>query len=775
MRALALLILLCAPVARAGDDASAKALARVRAEEAKLREKTQRQLEAQEYKGEAAKKAMKALDRYNNMPDWRIFSKADAEGDAARSKLEYQAAREKADAVQGEYLDVGREYIRAENDFKNATGGYYNEQQYNHVREEIKLTPAAGGPSEPVTGEQAQQEAMNLQKLAAGGKASTAELAARGQNLGRIGDDLMAQTLASNFGAAGAAARAGAAGGGGESAPGASGGGPGGAGVAAAGGIGYGRAAPPPDALSVDKAILLSRPSGGQAVPPADRFLSAGTERLSANDPHGALKAAEAALKDDPKNSKAWGLKAAALNQMRRFGEAELAAKKAVEYDRGNAQAYRDLTWAQLHNGKAEDAEASATRMIFLDPENPEGYLLRAFAYEMKGDRARMLADLERAAALDPRYANHLAHARAGTRLFDPSSPDTDGLLGALAPPPPPRSKGLLWVGGLLLGVAALASLSRSLPSLLDRLKEARRVGPSVQAEPRTTAAAAVRPVPKAPEEGLLAEKYRLSRVAGRGGMGQVWEAVDVTLERVVAIKEMSPELASDPALRGLYLKEARTIATLRHPNIVEIYEILDLPPNLYLVFEWVAGKTVAQVLVEKRRLPLETVKAVLSPVCEALAFAHERGVVHRDLKPSNVMVTGDGHVKLMDFGIARSTGDVASPATAAAAPRAPAAAMARTRTVAGTPGYRPPDAEQGIVTPAFDVYCLGICLYEMLAGELPYGADGWAPGKSFAPLHKAVAGLPEAVDDILARALDPDPATRLKDARALKGALLRL
>ncbi|TPW18531.1 MAG: serine/threonine protein kinase, bacterial, partial [Elusimicrobia bacterium] len=386
----------------------------------------------------------------------------------------------------------------------------------------------------------------------------------------------------------------------------------------------YGRAAPPPDALRVDKAILLSQqPAGGQKNPASSRFLSAGAERLSAGDPANALAAAEAALKEDPRNAKAWGLKAAALNQMRRFGEAELAAKKATELDRGNTQAFRDLAWAQLHNGKADEAEASANQMIFLDPENPEGYLLRAFAHEMRGDRAKMLADLERAAARDPKYLNHLAHARAGHRLFDPQSPDTDGLLNALAPPPPPKSNALIWLGVALLGAAGLGGLGRFLHPMLAGLLNRRRTGPGV----RDPSAHSTVPNPSRPaqpaEEGLLADKYRLRRVAGRGGMSQVWEALDTTLERVVAVKEMAPELAADPALRVLYAKEARTIATLRHPNIVEIYEILDLPPHLYLVFEWVSGKTVAQVLIEKKRLPLDSVKAVMAPVCEALAFAH--------------------------------------------------------------------------------------------------------------------------------------------------------
>lgn len=775
MRSLALLLLLAAPAARAADDAQAKALARVREEEAKLREKSLRSQQAQEKKSEAARRATEAVSRYNNLPDWRVFSKADAEGDAARAKVQFQMARDQAGTAQGEYVEVGRGYINAENAYRSASGGFYNEQQYNHVREEIKYGSGPTGPSEgPASSEHAQQEAANLQKLAASGKLSAGELAARGQNLGKMGDDIMAQALSSNFGAMG-----GPGGAKGASAESASGGGAGGGGgyqAAATGSVGYGRAAPPSDALRVDKAILLSQqPLDGARGGASGRFTSAGAERLSSNDPRGALAAAEAALKADPRNSKAWGLKAAALNSMRRFGDAELAAKRAVDLDRGNAQAYRDLAWAQLHNGKPDDAEASATRMIFLEPENAEGYLLRAFAYELKGDRARMLADLRRAAALDPKYANHLAHAQAGTRLFDPNAPDSEGLLDALAPPPPPRSNALIWVGGLLLGLAGLAGVGRSVPALLARWKDSQRTGPSVR-DPSLSVRPTAAALPPA-EEGLLADKYRLRRVAGRGGMGQVWEAVDTTLERLVAVKEMSPDLAKDPALRVLYAQEARTIATLRHPNIVEIYEILDLPPQLYLVFEWVSGKTVAQVLIEKKLLPFDAVKAVLSPVCEALAFAHERGVVHRDLKPANVMVSADGHVKLMDFGIARALGEVAAAATASPAPvaKAPAAAMARTRTVAGTPGYRPPDAELGLVTPGFDVYCLGICLYEMLAGELPFGVEGWLPGKSYVPLSTKVPGLPPALDELLARALEPEQAKRLTDARAFKAALLRL
>ncbi|MDE2292221.1 MAG: serine/threonine protein kinase, partial [Elusimicrobia bacterium] len=260
---------------------------------------------------------------------------------------------------------------------------------------------------------------------------------------------------------------------------------------------------------------------------------------------------------------------------------------------------------------------------------------------------------------------------------------------------------------------------------------------------------------------------------AGRGGMGRVWEAVDATLQRPVAIKEMSPDLAADPALRELYLKEARTLATLRHPNIVEIFEILDTPPSLYLALEWVNGKTLQHVLAERRRLAYETARGVLEPVCDALAAAHAMGIVHRDLKPSNIMIGADGRVKLMDFGIARSLGDSGSAAAPVTGGPVSPLTAARTRTLAGTPAYRPPEAVQGLITPAFDVFSLGVCLYEALTGELPFGTEGLSPARpTFTPVSALITGLPPGVDALLARLLEPDVAKRIPDAAAAKAAL---
>ena len=756
MRSLLVLAVLAAPLM--ADQAAQEALARVRAAEQAMRESQSEASTAAERKSAAAKRALEAKTDAEGTP-FMIFGimKGIAEDKAASSKARYDAARKAESEAASAFVKDGQEYVQAEDAYRKATGNYYNESQYQAVREQIATASSAGsGPEEPADPMAAQKEAAKVHKALQSGNLTTAELAAKGADLSKMGDSLIAQTLDAKYTppAGGAAAfTAGA---------------PHPEGVSRT--VAYGRAAPPPDALRDDKAILLRSPAQTPRSVSSGRFASAGGDRLSGGDSSGALRAAEAALKEDPGNAKAWVLKATALNRLRRFKEAEEAARRAAELDKTDPQAWRELAWAQLHNGKAADAESSATRMIFLDPDNPEAYLLRALAFEEQGMRDKMLADLERAAALDPRFRNHLLRARAGYKLFDPENTDTEDLLNALAPPPVRKSNPFTWLGAFFFLMAALAYAARRLAPLLSR--KTAPPAPGKAAVPERPAA----PGPAAAQEkGLLAGKYRLDQVAGRGGMGRVWAAWDTSLDRQVALKEMAPELAGDPALRELYLKEARTLAALHHPNIVEIFEIVEQPPQVYLVFEWVSGKTLGQLLAEKGSIPLETARAILAPVCEALAEAHAKGVVHRDLKPANIMVTGDGRVKLMDFGIARELGGAGAGAPDAAAGPDPVKAV-RTRTVAGTPAYRPPDALEGVITPAFDVFSLGVCLYECLTGRLPFGTAGCpAQGASWERISASRPEVPEALDDILVRALEPAAHKRLKDARAFKAALSRV
>jgi serine/threonine protein kinase len=253
---------------------------------------------------------------------------------------------------------------------------------------------------------------------------------------------------------------------------------------------------------------------------------------------------------------------------------------------------------------------------------------------------------------------------------------------------------------------------------------------------------------------GLLGGRYRLERVLGRGGMGEVWLGHDVTLGRPVAVKSLPASRGGADARRQMR-GEALAVAAARHPGIVEIHELVEGDEGLFLVFEHLEGRTLRDVLHEKSRLPAAEACRILGQVCEALGFAHEKGLVHRDLKPGNIMLLPDGRVKLLDFGIA----------TAGWQPGEPGA---------GTPVYMAPEAERGEAGPAADVYALGVCLYEMLVGHRPFSAQATDAHKRAGPPRPGAAapGVPPVLDELVRRAMSYSPSGRPPTA-ALFGAVL--
>ncbi|MBI5242750.1 MAG: serine/threonine protein kinase, partial [Elusimicrobia bacterium] len=256
---------------------------------------------------------------------------------------------------------------------------------------------------------------------------------------------------------------------------------------------------------------------------------------------------------------------------------------------------------------------------------------------------------------------------------------------------------------------------------------------------------------------GRIPTGYRIIRQIGSGGMGAVYEAEDVSLQRLVAIKRMRDEIRLDPRECERFLAEARTVAKLKHENIIEIYHIIENEGEVYLVFELLDGRTLDGLLCERRRLPLDYVRAALRQICAALGYAHERGVIHRDLKPSNIMITKEGRVKVMDFGVARQTQDAMN-------------RLSMTGAVAGTPPYMAPESETGVIRKESDLYSLAILLYETLCGELPFSGTGAGIlltklNMSYEPLSRRVQGLPPGIDAFFARALHSDPERRPRTA----------
>lgn len=223
---------------------------------------------------------------------------------------------------------------------------------------------------------------------------------------------------------------------------------------------------------------------------------------------------------------------------------------------------------------------------------------------------------------------------------------------------------------------------------------------------------------------------YTIESTLGTGGMGIVYLARDTRLQRPVAIKLLKPALVSDPARKTRFLREARAAAAISHPAIAQVYDIDEVDGTTFIAMEYIDGRTIGR-LIRDGELDLIGAVEIAHQVAEGLAKAHDSGIIHRDIKSDNIMVTKDGHAKLLDFGLAKLLESDTGTEPAAAAP----GDITRTKTqdstqtmpgsVMGTTYYMSPEQARGqALGPASDIFSFGIVLYEMVAGERPFKGD---------------------------------------------------
>jgi serine/threonine-protein kinase len=263
---------------------------------------------------------------------------------------------------------------------------------------------------------------------------------------------------------------------------------------------------------------------------------------------------------------------------------------------------------------------------------------------------------------------------------------------------------------------------------------------------------------------GRTIHTYRIEELLGEGGMGTVYRAVDTVLGRDVALKVLHPALVRQASFLERFRSEARVLARLNHPNVAVLHNFLEVDDDLVMVMEYVEGLNLDALLRRRGKLTPAEALPLVRQALEGLHHAHRRGILHRDLKPANLMVTPDGQVKVMDFGIAKVAG---------------AQRLTQANHLVGTLEYLAPEQVRGEEpSPASDLYAVGVLLYELLTGRVPFAGtsdytlmDRILREKPTAPI-KLNAALPKALDEVLRRSLDKNPADRYPDARALSAAL---
>ncbi len=263
----------------------------------------------------------------------------------------------------------------------------------------------------------------------------------------------------------------------------------------------------------------------------------------------------------------------------------------------------------------------------------------------------------------------------------------------------------------------------------------------------------------------IINERYRINRELGRGGMAVVYDATDLLLDRQVALKMLKEEYASDDDFIERLKLEARAVARINHPNVVNIYDISQQEGSYYLVMENIAGKNLKDIISRRGKIPVIEALDVASQICSALMVAHKNNIVHCDIKPHNIIITPLNQVKVTDFGIARAVSSSTKHEV--------------TSSIEGSAHYFSPEQAQGAeITPLSDIYSLGVVLYEMLTGQLPFTGKT-AVNVALKHIKEKPENIklreenvPEEVENVIMTALAKNPQDRYQNAQKMRDAI---
>lgn len=465
-----------------------------------------------------------------------------------------------------------------------------------------------------------------------------------------------------------------------------------------------------------------------------------------------ALRYVNKAIEKDPSNLDSYIERANIYNLMGNYSDAISDATFVLRHDPNNIFALNIRAWALYRQGEFDKATLDTSKAIDIKPTFADAMFLRALIYEKQNRYDDMLRDLEKASRLNPAYTSYFKDAVTAYSYRAPNfmnyyernksifnNLNSDSISGFSIK----RFSIILIftiVGGVLIGVSLLHMLSpritRSTAASSSSISVSDTLSPNIF------------------YEGVATGKYKVLKKIGQGGMGTVYLALDQSLGREVAIKKMNEDIKMNEREKQRFLEEARTVAMLHHPNIIEIYTIFEEKGDIYLVFEYIAGKSLDKKLEESVRMPFFEVRPLIIDIAKALKYAHSKNVIHRDLKLSNVMISKDGIIKVTDFGLAKVVRE--------------AKARYSSSEVVGSPAYMAPEQDLGIFLKESDLYSLGVCLYEMLSGDLPFSGPDYhyqKERKLYTPLSHIVAGLPKDTDRIVSKLLEPDPQYRYHSA----------